>query len=37
MQITHLRWSDSDQRLTHTGAVLLGSGETTPVNVVAAK
>jgi alpha-D-xyloside xylohydrolase len=37
MHITHLRWSDSDQRLTHTGAVLLGSGETTPVNVVAAK
>jgi alpha-D-xyloside xylohydrolase len=37
MQITHMRWSESDQRLSHTGTALLGMGETTPVNVVAAK
>jgi alpha-D-xyloside xylohydrolase len=37
MQITHLLWSDSDQRLSHTGAALLGAGETMPVNVIAAK
>ena len=33
-EITHLRWSDTERKLTHTGAALLGPDDATLVKVV---
>jgi alpha-D-xyloside xylohydrolase len=37
MQITHLAWSDAAQKLTHTGAALVGADEAGLVKVVGAR
>ena len=37
MEITHLHWSQAEQKLTHTGAQLTGPSDVTLVKIIHAR